>query len=68
MASCPSLFPLILFGALQGRFHWPAGTVAVMFYAWAMYRRSGVKDAILAHPTTNALVAADVLIMGNWGL
>jgi exosortase E/protease (VPEID-CTERM system) len=55
-----------LFGALHG--HWLAGTAAGMFYAWAMYRRGRVGDAILAHATTNALIAADVLILGNWGL
>ncbi len=56
----------ILFGALHGR--WLAGTVAGMFYAWALYRRGRVGDAILAHATTNALIAADVLILGNWNL
>jgi membrane protease YdiL (CAAX protease family) len=40
--------------------------VAGMFYAWAMYRRGRVGDAIIAHATTNALIAADVLIFGNW--
>ena len=39
-----------------------------MFYAWAMYRRGRVGDAILAHATTNALIAAVVLILGNWNL
>ena len=53
-----------LFGVLHGR--WLAGTVAGMFYAWAMYRRGKVGDAIIAHATTNALIAADVLILGNW--
>jgi exosortase E/protease (VPEID-CTERM system) len=56
----------ILFGALHGR--WLAGTVAGMFYAWAMYRRGKVGDAIIAHATTNALIAAAVLILGNWSL
>jgi membrane protease YdiL (CAAX protease family) len=56
----------VLFGALHGR--WLAGTVAGMFYAWAMYRRGRVGDAIIAHATTNALIAADVLILGNWSL
>jgi CAAX prenyl protease-like protein len=60
------LLSSILFGALHGR--WLAGTVAGMFYAWAMYRRGKVGDAIPAHATTNALIAADVLILGNWGL
>ena len=56
----------VLFGALHGR--WLAGTVAGLCSAWAMYRRSRVEDAIIAHPITNALIAADVLSMGNWGL
>jgi uncharacterized membrane protein (UPF0136 family) len=47
---------------------WLAGTVAGMFYAWALYRRGRVGDAIIAHATTNALIAADVLILGNWSL
>jgi exosortase E/protease (VPEID-CTERM system) len=60
------LLSSLLFGALHGC--WLAGTVAGMFYAWAMYRRGKVGDAILAHATTNALIAADVLILGNWKL
>jgi len=56
----------VLFGALHGR--WLAGTVAGMCYALAMYRRGKVADAVIAHAVTNALIAADVLIMGNWGL
>jgi exosortase E/protease (VPEID-CTERM system) len=60
------LLSSVLFGALHGR--WLAGTVAGMFYAWAMYRRGRVGDAVLAHATTNALIAADVLILGNWNL
>jgi CAAX prenyl protease-like protein len=60
------LLSSFLFGALHGR--WPAGTVAGMFYAWAMYRRGKVTDAIIAHATTNALIAAEVLIFGNWNL
>jgi len=58
------LLSSFLFGVLHGR--WLAGTVAGMFYAWAMYRRGKVGDAIIAHATTNALIAADVLILGNW--
>ena len=60
------LLSSFLFGALHGR--WLAGTVAGMFYAWAMYRRGKVEDAIMAHATTNALIAAEVLIFGNWNL
>jgi exosortase E/protease (VPEID-CTERM system) len=56
----------VLFGALHGR--WLAGTAAGMCYAFAMYRRGKVADAVIAHAVTNALIAADVLILGNWGL
>ena len=56
----------VLFGALHGR--WLAGTIAGRFYAWALYRRSRVDDAILARVITNALLAADVLILGHWEL
>jgi exosortase E/protease (VPEID-CTERM system) len=60
------LLSSFLFGALHGR--WVAGTVSGMFYAWAMYRRGRVGDAIMAHATTNALIAADVLLLGHWNL
>ena len=56
----------VLFGALHGR--WRAGTVAGRFSAWTRYRRGRVEDAILAHALTNALLAADVLILGHWEL
>jgi membrane protease YdiL (CAAX protease family) len=56
----------VLFGALHGR--WLAGTVAGMCDAWAMSRRGRVDDAIVAHAITNALIAADVLILGHWEL
>ncbi len=55
----------VLFGALHGR--WLAGTIAGMFYAWALYRRGRVEDAILAHALTNALIAAAVLMLGTLG-
>ena len=60
------LLSSVMFGALHGR--WLAGTVAGMLYAGAMYRRGKVSDAILAHATTNALIAAAVLLFGNWNL
>src|SRR5262249_2033474 len=54
------------FGALHGR--WLAGTLAGMLYALAVYRRGQLADAVLAHATTNALLAAYVLATGSWGL
>jgi exosortase E/protease (VPEID-CTERM system) len=55
-----------LFGLLHTR--WLAGTLAGMLYAWAYYRRRELSDAVLAHATTNALIAAGVLDTGDWTL
>jgi exosortase E/protease (VPEID-CTERM system) len=60
------LLSSIMFGALHGQ--WLAGTIAGMFYAWAIYRRGRLRDAIMAHATTNALISADVILCGNWSL
>jgi exosortase E/protease (VPEID-CTERM system) len=54
------------FGALHGR--WLAGTLAGACYALALYRRGKLGDAVLAHATTNALIAAAVLATRNWSL
>jgi exosortase E/protease (VPEID-CTERM system) len=56
----------LAFGALHGR--WLAGTLAGVVYAFAFYRRGKLGDAVLAHATTNALIAASVLVTGNWSL
>lgn len=56
----------LLFGLLHGR--WLAGTLAGMVYALALHRRGQIGDAVLAHVTTNALIAVWVLVMGRWGL
>jgi exosortase E/protease (VPEID-CTERM system) len=55
-----------LFGVLHGR--WLAGTLAGMLYALALYRRGRLSDAVLAHATTNALIAGYVLVTGSWSL
>ena len=54
------------FGALHGR--WLAGMLAGALYALAYYRRGRLGDAVLAHATTNALIAAYVLATGTWSL
>jgi exosortase E/protease (VPEID-CTERM system) len=54
------------FGALHGR--WLAGTLAGLVYALVFYRRGRLGDAVLAHATTNALIAVSVLATGNWSL
>jgi exosortase E/protease (VPEID-CTERM system) len=55
-----------LFGVLHGR--WLAGTLAGLLYALALYRRGELADAVVAHATTNALLAAYVLMTGTWTL
>jgi exosortase E/protease (VPEID-CTERM system) len=60
------LISSILFGALHGR--WLAGTVAGVFYALALYHRRELADSVIAHATTNALIAAYVLATGAWSL
>jgi CAAX prenyl protease-like protein len=60
------LISSILFGLLHG--HWIAGVVAGMLYALALYRRRELGDAVLAHAITNALIAAQVLVLGTWSL
>lgn len=55
-----------LFGVLHGR--WLAGMLAGLVYALVLYRRSELTDAVLAHATTNALIAVSVLATGAWGL
>lgn len=60
------LFSSILFGLLHGE--WIAGTIAGMGFAYALYQRGEVSDAIVAHMTTNTLLAIYVLSTGNWSL
>ena len=55
-----------LFGVMHGR--WLAGILAGMLYALAFYRRGRLTDAVLAHATTNALIAAYVIATGTWSL
>ncbi|HMB05919.1 MAG TPA: exosortase E/protease, VPEID-CTERM system [Isosphaeraceae bacterium] len=63
----PFLVSSALFGALhEGR--WLAGMLAGMLYALALYRRGELTDAVVAHATTNALIAASVLLAGTWSL
>jgi exosortase E/protease (VPEID-CTERM system) len=60
------LLSSILFGALHGR--WLAGTIAGLLYALAVHRRGELTDAVVAHATTNCLIAAYVLVTGSWSL
>jgi exosortase E/protease (VPEID-CTERM system) len=56
----------LAFGVLHDR--WLAGTLAGMLYALAYYRRGSMGDAVAAHATTNAMIAAYVLATGSWAL
>ncbi len=56
----------ILFGVLHG--NWVAGTVAGVAFAIALYRRGALSDAVVAHATANALLAAYVLATHSWSL
>lgn len=56
----------LAFGLVHGR--WLAGTLAGMAYAMAVYRRGRLADAIVAHMTTNGLIALYVIIWGEWSL
>jgi exosortase E/protease (VPEID-CTERM system) len=56
----------ILFGAMHNRLL--AGTLAGAVYTLVLYRRSELTDPIVAHATTNAMLAAYVLATGTWSL
>ncbi len=47
---------------------WLAAFFAGVLYAYAQQRRGLLSDAILAHAVTNALIAAQVLVGGQWSL
>ena len=57
----------VLFGALHGGY-WLAGTIAGMTFALALYQRRSLGDAVVAHATTNGLIAVYVLTTGRWGV
>ena len=57
----------VAFGLLHGD-RWLAGTLAGLIYALAYLRRGRIGDAVVAHATTNALLAACVLLGGKWDL
>jgi CAAX prenyl protease-like protein len=66
-----SWFALAVSSALFGALHpgrWLAGTMVGAIFGLALYRRGNVLDAVLAHATTNALIAVYVLSTGSWSL
>ena len=54
----------VLFGVMHRQI--VAGTLVGILFALAARRRGELTDAVVAHATTNALVAAYVLTTGNW--
>ena len=56
----------VAFGLLHGR--WMAATGAGMAFALAQYRRGQLADAVVAHITTNGLIALLALMTGDWRL
>lgn len=57
----------IAFGLLHGNL-WTAGVLAGLLYAWALVRRGRIGEAVVAHATTNPLLAGYVLIFQRWHL
>jgi exosortase E/protease (VPEID-CTERM system) len=57
----------LLFGAFHGQL-WLQGTIAGMVFAGALYRRRSLGDAVLAHATTNGLIACYVFVTGHWSV
>jgi len=56
----------IAFGLMHGQ-HWMVGIVAGLVFAGMMRWKGRLSDAIVAHATSNLLLAAWVLSRGDWG-
>jgi CAAX prenyl protease-like protein len=61
------LLSAIAFGLMHGG-HWFVGTLAGLAYAVALKWRGRIGDAIVAHATSNLLLAVWVLMRGDWSL
>lgn len=61
------LISSLLFGLLHGD-RWLAGAVAGALYAALVQWRGRLGDAVVAHATTNALLAVWVIAFGRWDL
>jgi CAAX prenyl protease-like protein len=61
------LLSSVAFGALHGQ-RWIAGTLAGLVYGLAMAHRGKFADAVVAHATTNAILAVYVLLSSQWQL
>jgi CAAX prenyl protease-like protein len=56
----------VLFGLMHQS--WLAGTIAGAAFAMAVYHRGRLSDAVVAHMTANALIAATAIGFGWWDL
>lgn len=61
------LISSVVFGVMHQQ-RWLAGTLAGMFYAIAVRHGNRLSDGVLAHATTNALIAGFVLTTASWSL
>jgi len=57
----------VAFGVMHGS-HWFVGILAGLAYAAALKWRGRIGDAIVAHATSNLLLAVWVLLRGDWAL
>jgi exosortase E/protease (VPEID-CTERM system) len=57
----------VAFGLLYGQ-HWLAGMVAGLAFAVLLRVRGRIGDAVVAHAISNLLLAAWVLLRGDWAL
>jgi len=57
----------LLFGAFHGQL-WLQGTIAGMAFGAALVHRRSLGDAVLAHATTNGLIACYVFYTGHWSI
>lgn len=61
------LVSALAFGCVQGRF-WVPGTIAGLAYGALAMRTNKLGESVAAHATTNALIAAEVLLFQHWPL
>ena len=55
----------LLFGSEHGPY-WDVGLIAGVAYNWWLVRTHSLADCVLAHAVTNTLLAAYVLVFGQW--
>jgi hypothetical protein len=61
----PFLIVALLFASEHGSF-WDVGLLAGIAYNWWMVRTRNLWDCIIAHAVTNAILAAYVVVGGQW--